>query len=104
MRRGLLSIGIGAILEVIFFFSLVPKDSMQPLTTWQTVGEQMLIPFASLVGLLSHILNVIPIAPSLNRRFPNFRRGVPHSGGSVWFADLAFGILCSANQQHTRNF
>jgi hypothetical protein len=60
MRRGLLSMVIGAVVEVIVFFSLLPKDSMQPPITWQIVGEYTQAPFASVVSVGSLALEHLP--------------------------------------------
>jgi hypothetical protein len=53
---------IGAVVEVIVFFSLLPKDSMQPPTTWQIVGEYTQAPFAWVASLFSVASDRLPSA------------------------------------------
>ena len=60
MRHGLLSMLIGAVVEVIVFFSLLPKDSTQRPTTWEMLGEYTQAPFASVFNGLSLALEHLP--------------------------------------------
>ena len=63
---------IGAVVEVIVFFSLLPKDSMQPPITWQIVGEYTQAPFASVVSVGSLALEHLP-SPLLSPAPSNFQ-------------------------------
>src|ERR1700722_9947028 len=51
MRRTLLFIAIGAVLEVVVFLSAMPKNSTQPITPWQTVMGYTQVPGGLVFGL-----------------------------------------------------
>jgi hypothetical protein len=64
VRRDILFICIGAMLEFIIFLSLLPENSMQPMSTSQTVVGYTQVPGASVFGLLGvtfgHALDRLP--------------------------------------------
>ena len=65
MRRSVvLSICIGLVLEVLMFLSLLPKNSMQPMTPWQKWGGYTQAPGFAVFGLLGmtfgHSLDRLP--------------------------------------------
>jgi hypothetical protein len=63
-RRVLLSICIGLVLELLMFFSLLPKDSTQPMNTWQKWGGYTQAPGFFVFGILGmsfgHALDRLP--------------------------------------------
>jgi hypothetical protein len=56
----MLSIFIGATIEVLLFVSDVPKDSAQPMTPWQFVVGCLFWPFTAVLWLTQEIAAVLP--------------------------------------------
>jgi hypothetical protein len=64
IRRTLPFICIVAVLEVIVFLSVLPKNSTQPMAPWKTLLSYTQVPGASVFGLLGmtfgHALDRMP--------------------------------------------
>ena len=65
MRRVIACLVFGATCWFTLFLSAMPRDSTQPMTTWQDTVAHLFLPETAMVGLTNAILGRLPPGPLL---------------------------------------